>query len=136
VVVPALPNPSIDSIKIEGLQPVAGETAASINPVTGDGRYTIENIKWFTAPAKNKPARPVNGVFAAGETYIADVKVSANDGFMFNGTAGALNIIGAATLKNIAVVGSNGKITVGEIVDFNSMPNFKEFSFRVTFILA
>jgi hypothetical protein len=131
--VPALPAPDydvtgklIDRLRIYGLQPEVGEAAANLSPLTNDPRYEVVDVKW------NPPL--VNGKFVKGVTYTAEVTVSANDGYLFDGKEGALNIMSAWMLDNTKVFGSNGKqITIATLFDFDSMPNFKTFSLRATF---
>jgi hypothetical protein len=134
--VPALPAPDydvtgklIDRLNIYGLQPEVGEAAASLSPLTNDPRYTVTDVKW-------NPAL-VNGKFVKGVTYTAEVTVSANDGYKFNGRSDALNIISGWKLDDTTVFGSNSKhIKIASLFDFDSMPDFKMLSFRATFPAA
>jgi hypothetical protein len=131
--VPALAGPDydvtgklIDRLNIYGLQPEVGEAASNMAPLTHDPRYAVTDVKWSPAP--------VIGKFVKGVTYTAEVTVSANDGYKFNGRTNALNIMSAWKLDNTKVFGSNGsQITIASLFDFDSMPNFKTFSLRATF---
>jgi hypothetical protein len=118
-------EPLITGFAVGGLTaPAAGEAPVTLSGLSnnGDGRYEVTGLRWYPEVA---------GTFAANTTYYALVTVEANEGCLFDGNYGALELMTGGRLKNIDV-GFDGVINLNEMYDFDQVPLVKKFTFQVT----
>jgi hypothetical protein len=103
--------------------PVAGEAPVDVSALStnGDDRFEITGLRWY----------PADGAFAEGVTYYALITVEANDGYIFDGNYGALELMTGGRLSNIDV-GFDAVVNLNEMYDFDRVPLVKKFTFQVT----
>jgi hypothetical protein len=114
----------ITGFTIGGLTaPVAGEAPVDVSALStnGDDRFAVTGLRWY----------PADGAFAEGVTYYALITVEANDGYIFDGNYGALELMTGGRLSNIDV-GFDAVVNLNEMYDFDRVPLVKKFTFQVT----
>jgi hypothetical protein len=117
-------DPIISGFSIGGLTPpVAGAAPLTLGGLStnGDARFSVTGLRWY----------PAVSAFAEGETYYALVTVEANEGYIFDGNYGALELMTGGRLSNIDV-GFDAIVNLNEMYDFDQVPFVKKFTFQVT----
>ncbi len=81
------PAPTISNASCSVIEPVGGfklNYYQHYDQATCDSeRYTVSGVEWFIYEGREMTALGANDVYTAGKTYIARVKFTANDGYMF-----------------------------------------------------